>query len=63
MLTEIDKILSRQCGLALVEHPVELSPAFVFVHFISNFMKEKGNVIYVSAQSSADFIRYGFYEF
>lgn len=57
MLTEIDKILPRQCGLALVEHPMDLSPTFMFIHFISNFMKDKGTVICVSAQSSADFIR------
>lgn len=52
MLSELNKVLEVKRGLGLVRHDVLASPSFVLFHFMSEFLREKQHVIYISSHTS-----------
>jgi KaiC/GvpD/RAD55 family RecA-like ATPase len=57
MLTELNKIIGTCEGLMLVEHEPCGEPSLITMHYVSEFSKQKANVIYVSLNQSEEMLR------
>jgi KaiC/GvpD/RAD55 family RecA-like ATPase len=61
MLTELNKVIGSCEGLMLVEHEPCGESSLITMHYVSEFTKQKANVIYVSLNQSEEMIRRGLY--
>uniref|UniRef100_A0A7E4VVL9 ATPase domain-containing protein n=1 Tax=Panagrellus redivivus TaxID=6233 RepID=A0A7E4VVL9_PANRE len=57
MLNELTKALGDVSGLAFVEHEADSEPSLIVLHFLSEFVKAKGRVVYVSLFQSEEMVR------
>jgi KaiC/GvpD/RAD55 family RecA-like ATPase len=57
MLTELNKVIGSCEGLMLVEHEPCGESSLITMHYVSEFTKQKANVIYVSLNQSEEMIR------
>lgn len=58
MLLELDKIFPKKEGLASIQYDPILSPMFLYLHFIEEFLKNGAYVVFVSIHSSIEFLKY-----
>ncbi|KAE9555979.1 hypothetical protein FO519_000835 [Halicephalobus sp. NKZ332] len=57
MLVELNKLFGTGRGLMLVEHEAEGEPSLVLMHFVSEFVKQGANVVFISLNQSEEMIR------
>ena len=57
MLTELNKLFGTGQGLMLVEHEAEGEPSLILMHFVSEFVKQGANVVFVSLNQSEEMVR------
>lgn len=64
MLAEFDKILVKKSGLISVQYDSVLSPMFIYLYFIEEFMKNcESHVIMISMHTTSEFLKYGIFCF
>uniref|UniRef100_A0A914Z9C8 KaiC-like domain-containing protein n=1 Tax=Panagrolaimus superbus TaxID=310955 RepID=A0A914Z9C8_9BILA len=56
MLTELNKVIDVE-GLMLIEHESVGEPSLILMHYVSEFTKQKANVVYVSLNQSEEMLR------
>lgn len=59
MLNEINKIIGTCEGLMLVQHESYGEPSLITMHYVSEFSKQKANIVYVSLNQSEEMLRQG----
>uniref|UniRef100_A0AC35F835 KaiC-like domain-containing protein n=1 Tax=Panagrolaimus sp. PS1159 TaxID=55785 RepID=A0AC35F835_9BILA len=57
MLTELNKVIGTCEGLMLVEHEPCGEPSLLTIHYVSEFSKQKANVVYISLNQSEEMLR------
>lgn len=57
MISELDKVLNKNTGIACIDSDSTLSPFFLYLHFVDNYLKSGGNVVFISTHSSLNTLK------
>lgn len=60
MFPELDKVITRFSGLACIDCDSVLSPLFLQLYFLDNFIRNNTNLIIVSNYLSLDALKFVF---